>query len=403
MRLIERKLRQTGKRLGKGKYPRASFKYASYDTDPQPDVLVLGNWKNPTTKNNLIAGVNLNYLSSGQFAKLRKAAKRIFSRDSLRARYRYLKSILPDIAMYYRTYDAKYIKGIEHNELDSYTKTKPDEKDAKVTTAADFGKAIHAPEPAKEIDKQTDELDREAWRMKRRLYEPEKQRRRTSPERLGIAGSKAAKKAKDARYVRDRKKLKELERQVELARELRRQAELSRELEEPEEPEEPQDTGGSTARRRRRTGDYGPEYHLDDLGYESYIRSHKPDSKLITESRQKNLFAVFDVLTEQFVVDSVISHAEILFDSGWDYDHTVLFEIMGDELIVKSDCSDTDIQRAIKCFRKNIVSSVLLESREKDPSYDPEHPEECCPSCGARQERGDDGICNRCGEPWPEL
>jgi hypothetical protein len=365
MRLIERKLRQTGKRLGKGKYPRASFKYASYDTDPQPDVLVLGNWKNPTTKNNLIAGVNLNYLSSGQFTKLRKAAKRIFSRDSLRARYRYLKSILPDIAMYYRTYDAKYIKGIMHSELDSYTKTKPDAKDEKVTTAADFGKAMHAPEPEQEIDKQTDELDREAWRMKRRLYEPDKQRRRTSPERLGIAGSKAAKKAKAARYVRDRKKLKELERQVELARELRRQAELSRE-QEPEEPEdtsELNDTGEPIARRRRRTGDYGPEYHLDDLGYESYIRSHKPGSKLLNESKRGNLFAVFDILTEQFIVDAVISHAEMLFDAGWDYDHTVLFEIDGNELVVKSDCSDANISRAIECFRTNAVKNVLCESR----------------------------------------
>jgi hypothetical protein len=403
MTLIERKLGKTGKGLGKGKYPRASFKYASYDTDPAPDILVLGNWKNPTTKNNLIAGVNLNYLSSGQFVKLRKAAKRIFSRDSLRARYRYLKSVLPDIAMYYRTYDAKYIKSIEHDELDSYTKTKSDAKDEKVTTAADFGKAIHTSKPAKEIDKQTDELDREAWRMKRRLYEPEKQKRRTSPERIGIAGSKAAKKAKDARYVRDRKKLKELERQVELARELRRQAELSRKPIEPEEPEEPSDTGEPIARRRRRTGDYGPEYHLDDLGYESYIRNHQPDSKLIVESKHKNLFAVFDIFTEQFIIDHVISHAEMLFDAGWDYDHTVLFETDGDELIVKSDCSESSIKHAIDCFRKHAVKNVLLESRFKDPSYDPEHPEECCPNCGARQERGDDGICNRCGEPWPEL
>ncbi len=39
--------------------------------------------------------------------------------------------------------------------------------------------------------------------------------------------------------------------------------------------------------------------------------------------------------------------------------------------------------------------------QKKDPSYSPEHPEECCPSCGARLERGDDGRCNRCGEPWP--
>lgn len=42
------------------------------------------------------------------------------------------------------------------------------------------------------------------------------------------------------------------------------------------------------------------------------------------------------------------------------------------------------------------------QAAQKDPSYSPEHPEECCPSCGARLERGDNGNCNRCGKPWPE-
>jgi hypothetical protein len=415
MKLFERKLRKTGsKRLGKNKFPRDSFGYLNYDTDSHPDVLVLGTWKNPTTRNNLLAGVNLNYLSSGQLLKLRKASKRIFSRDSLRARYRYLKSILPDIAMFYRTYDSRYIKGIEHNELDSYIKTKPSSKDEKVKTTSDISKATKTIEPEKDTDERVDDLDREAWRLKRRLYEPEKQRRRTSPERVGIAGSKAAKKAKAARYVRDRKKLKEMERQLEISKELRRQAELSRrpEPEEPEEPEKPED------RRRRRTGDYGPEYHLDDLGYEgynyspeigyiwdstdSYIKHHTVGKQLLIESNKHPLLAIYDIFSKQFIIDSAINHAEMLFDAGWDYDHTVLFEAVGNELVVKSDCSDDVIREAVADFRKHAVKNVLLESRKKDPSYDPEHPEECCPHCGARLERGDDGICNRCGKPWPE-
>ena len=41
-------------------------------------------------------------------------------------------------------------------------------------------------------------------------------------------------------------------------------------------------------------------------------------------------------------------------------------------------------------------------AKQLDPSYSPEHPEECCPHCGARLERGDDGDCNRCGKPWPK-
>ena len=40
---------------------------------------------------------------------------------------------------------------------------------------------------------------------------------------------------------------------------------------------------------------------------------------------------------------------------------------------------------------------------KKDPSYDPKHKDECCPSCGARLERSDRATCNRCGKPWPEV
>jgi len=198
--LTEKSLRDTGsRRLGKNKYPRSSFKYLSYNTDPKPDVLVLGDWKHPRTRNNLVAGINLNYLSSGQLEKLRKVVDKVFRRSSLRARYRFLKSILPDVAMYYRTYDSKYIKSIERGALDSYIKAKPTSRDEKVQTTADANKAAHVKEPERDIDKKHDELDREVWQTKRRLYEPEKQRRRTSPERLGITGSELAKKAKDAR------------------------------------------------------------------------------------------------------------------------------------------------------------------------------------------------------------
>ena len=517
MNIVERKGRNTGsRRTGKRSYPRDKFKYLAYETDPAPDVLVLGTWKNPGTKNSVIAGINLNYLSSGQLVKLRKAVDRVFKRDSLRARYRYIKSILPDIAMFYRTYDTKYIKSIEHGELDSYTKAKSSPNDEKIKTAADADKLAHASETQPE--KSADDLDREAWQLKRRLYEPEKQRRRTSPERLGIAGSKAAEKAKRTRYVRDRKKLKELERQVALAKELRN-------VDKPR----PQDELRGSEDLERELGllepetddlDYDDEYHLDDLGYESktprrsiteeyvidhthdddlndvitlwgwdphypdeietYIATSKDDihincldydrlrfqgrhiasrnvlygydtneeedrpdrdssyygneswlndlhhalerrfpghkvvdafsvwsrptkhtyksrdmdpvghwgegtgydftsevgyvwkskssyvdnhktANMITESKGTKLLAVYDLTSKQFIIDSVISHIEILFDAGWDYDHTVLFEVEDNELIVTSECSDQAIKEAIACFRKHPVKNILCE------------------------------------------
>ena len=371
MIIAERKRRNTGaKKLGKSAYPRDTFDYLAYETDPKPDVLVLGNWKHPRTKNNLVAGINLNYLSSGQLVKLRKVIKRVFRRDTLRSRYRYLKSVMPDIAMFYRTYDAKYAKSIAHNELDSYVpKTKSSPKDEKMKTTADVDKAVHTQEPPEDTDERTNDLDREAWRLKRRLYEPEKQRRRTKPERIGIAGSKAAKKAKATRYVRDRRKLKELERQVALAKELRKMDEP--EPEEPEDIEEPED-------------DYGPEYHLDDLGYESvgynyspelgyiwdstdaYIRHHKTDRyKLLVENKRGKLLAVFDTLSKELIVDTAISHAEMLFDAGWDYDHTVLFEVVDNDLVVMFDCPEEDARVAVESFAKHDAKKLLFESRHK--------------------------------------
>jgi hypothetical protein len=331
--------------------------------------------------------------------------------------------------MFYRTYDTKYIRQVERGEFDSYIKSKPSSRDMKVKTATDIDKAKHISEPEKDADR-IDDLGRGAWQLKRRLYDPKKQRRRTSPERMGIDGAEDARKAKNARYVRDRKKLRELERQVEIAKELRKMDELEpddygpeyhlddlgyednyddlgeiRRPLRPKEPEpEPEEDLG-----------YDPGYHLDDLGYEgftyspdigfiwdstdSYIRHHKPGSKLLTEAANK--LAIYDILSDQFIIDST-SHAEILYDAGWDYDHTVLFEIIENELIVKSDCSDASINEAVQKFRGSPVKRMLLESRKKDPSYDPEHPEECCPHCGARLERGDNGNCNRCGKPWPE-
>lgn len=43
-------------------------------------------------------------------------------------------------------------------------------------------------------------------------------------------------------------------------------------------------------------------------------------------------------------------------------------------------------------------TKVLQENEVSKAASD----EECCPHCKARLERGDDGFCNRCGEPWVE-
>jgi hypothetical protein len=318
-------------------YPRAEFDYRRYNVDSHPDVLVLGDWKHPTTKNNLKAGINLNYLSSAQLKNLQQILPAIFDgrRHSLRSRYRFLRQVAPDIAQMYRTYDQDYMHAIERSEMPSYTpkgKVKPSTKDEKVKTAATKAAQTHTAVDKTPADKDLDDVEkrRQAWRLKQRLYA--KPGKRNKPERPTVADKQAILKTKANRYRRDRRKLKELEQQIELANE------LSRMEKEPEELE--------------------PELDLIEpkTKEESYIRQHLP---ALFEARGVRPLGILDLDSGRVIIDAVSNHAEMLFDAGWDYDHTVLFEVDDADLVVRSDC---DAANAIEEFKESGGLRVLLES-----------------------------------------
>jgi len=315
-------------------YPRAEFDYRRYNVDSHPDVLVLGDWKHPTTKNTLRAGINLNYLSSAQLKNLQQLLPALFDgrRRSLRSRYRFLRQVAPDIAQMYRTYDQDYMHAIERSEMPGYkSKVKPSAKDEKVKTAATKAAQTHTAVEKPPVDKDLDDVEkrRQAWRMKQRLYT--KPGKRNKPERPTVADKQEILKTKANRYRRDRRKLKELEQQIELAKE------LSRMEKEPEEPEEPELVEPETAE-------------------ESYIQQHAP---VLFEARVVRPLGILDLDSGRVIIDAVSNHAEMLFDAGWDYDHTVLFEIDNADLVVRSDC---DAANAIEEFRESGGLRVLLES-----------------------------------------
>jgi hypothetical protein len=52
--------------------------------------------------------------------------------------------------------------------------------------------------------------------------------------------------------------------------------------------------------------------------------------------------------------------------------------------------------RLYDTFDRSKQAAVPINSEPRGPEG------EYCPSCDARQERGDNGNCNRCGKPWPE-
>lgn len=102
--------------LEDGEGPRWKFRYDNFDVDPTPDILLLGSYKHPNTGNNLVGGINLHYLSSPQIEQLAKALPKIMGAKNLKARYWTGRELAPEVFNeYYRTYDAKYIRGVKQD------------------------------------------------------------------------------------------------------------------------------------------------------------------------------------------------------------------------------------------------------------------------------------------------
>lgn len=86
-------------------------------TDPRPNVLSLGRWKSPKN-NNLMAGINLNYLSDEQISRLQQNLQPILRDRNLQRRARKLRALMPDIfSSAYRTYNRDAINAVDPGTL----------------------------------------------------------------------------------------------------------------------------------------------------------------------------------------------------------------------------------------------------------------------------------------------
>ena len=86
------------------------FNYERGKHDPEPRILVLGRWAHQTSGNNLLAGINLNYLDDAETDELRTVMKHILKPSRLKNRYWVGRRMMPDLwSKSYRTYDEKYI------------------------------------------------------------------------------------------------------------------------------------------------------------------------------------------------------------------------------------------------------------------------------------------------------
>lgn len=98
-----------------GEGHRWQFDYENYQTDPKPDVLVLGTYKHPSTGNQLVGGINLHYISKRDQLDLRKLLPELSKIRGLKRRYRFGARALPHIFsdQAYRTYDSEHIADLK--------------------------------------------------------------------------------------------------------------------------------------------------------------------------------------------------------------------------------------------------------------------------------------------------
>ena len=95
--------------------PRWKFGYnGKRVTDPAPDILLLGAYRHPSTGNNLVGGVNLNYITPEQRDQIARALPEIMRPNNLKGRYHAGKRLVPDVfSNYYRTYNSDFIRGVQ--------------------------------------------------------------------------------------------------------------------------------------------------------------------------------------------------------------------------------------------------------------------------------------------------
>jgi len=99
--------------------PRWKFGYNGRRVnDPNPDILLLGAFRHPTSGNNLVGGVNLHYINKDQLDRLQRALPSIMKPNNLYGRYWAGRKLVPDVfERFYRTYNSAYVRGVTKDVL----------------------------------------------------------------------------------------------------------------------------------------------------------------------------------------------------------------------------------------------------------------------------------------------
>jgi hypothetical protein len=375
-----------------------NFSYPSYNIDPRPRVLVLGHWRHPTSGNQLVAGLNLNYLTGTQMQQLQQVLPQLLHSRNLRQRYWTGRRLLPQVFNnFYRTYRRDFIDAITPGTL-RFGRPAARQRAA---GRADADRQAKLAQAAAILQKQRERAD-QMRAARAEVVPPEI----TPPEIAtpGAIGPPAAElpdtlKALQAQVAQQRQAQEPPPEEIRAARDAggppeevdvppvdvgvsdRPQdvladlggepppEELEQERDLPAEPEPEETIEGQTQppegaaerpplpkRQPRlppgRAGRLGAECRLG-LGQwplwssaVNYVYWHDPSRVLtphpasgrpLLEHGRGPVLAVYDIGTNSTIVDRAMDHAAILAEAGWLYDSVVRFMLYDGEILALTD------------------------------------------------------------------
>jgi hypothetical protein len=254
-----------------------NFPYEKFKTDPKPRLLLLGKWRNPDTRNILLAGLNLHYLDEDQILRLREALPQILQPRNLKSRYWRGRELLPDIFegpdQAYRTYDKDYVGAVTRDTLKFYktpeeleaAEAPPEVPEVKPEVKPKVPKVPKVPKPAVGI--KPEKPEKPTLALKKKPEEPEAVEPEARPEEVPEKKPEALKKEPKRPEEEEEIAVAEPGAEdlgVEIPKPTPKPAEphAEAEVEVPETPEpikpapkKPRKKGGLTSAQRRKQGD----------------------------------------------------------------------------------------------------------------------------------------------------
>ena len=373
------------------------FNYERAKNDPRPRVFVLGRWRHPQTGNNLVAGINLNYLSDDELQQLYSHMGQIMKPSRLKNRWWLGYGLLPHIWLKaYRQYDERFIHSVRDADIppepEDYEEPKepgePQDKEAmppdeaaalqklRELEAQRKGESPQEPKKRKSLLRLgKDTLKRIAHAIRNKLF----RNRKKEQVKQKQADMQRAEKEKELHKKKTEKEIADLEREKRLGH-TRYSKELKRTDDEDEADEvrrlkELEDEHRSESRMEHI--DAIIESTVEDRriiwrSKRNYAYWHRPDrfvqyqpqlrGSILDYSHGTQLIAIYNIVENKLVIDLTDGPANIIAQSGWNWDDAII--LTADAGKVKTEHTSETAGMALQELRKHAIWGLLQEASD---------------------------------------